>query len=586
MSKSCGIHIGQRRFAVVVLDGSAKKHKVILQEEGEIPLGEDPILGTAAALKAVAKKVKVPGENVGLAVDSGLAAYRTLSLPFDDKSKIEDVVKFEVESQLPQWDIDDVIVDFLTLSSTPGVESNLLITAVPKDRLEARIRACERAGLEPFEAELDTSALFNAAAQSGLLHEEGAQVLVHVGETTTSVVVADGGRLQAMRSIHTGAEPLSLPADEPEDFGDEDGDEFEDEAPAAPRVDEAELARRRAAGAERLRRELARTVSAANTENPIEGIFVTGLQLPELFSGPILEVPVEPFTALPGEDETDGVGECAVAYGAALRRLGGGVLRGTLRREELRYTGKFERLELPLAVLGLLVLMSLWVQLTILDQKIGWRGEGDPLDERRHGDMQLWLVGSNLFMLGDEDRAGRLAPPPDGIANYAKRAQRGEDTDRTKMEELKEIQRLLMIEVDNAKRELGVKSSVEQPQSALEAMTMVLTVIEGMGDDIGRVAIRQISSDTALARGGKEDFVTVKLDMDFFAENDIVATRNFEKMRGALNAEPWVREFKEEPSKPFEQETGATGVYLDNLTIEVDTTKIPDDVPVPSTEEG
>ena len=33
----------------------------------------------------------------GLAVDSGLAAFRSLTVPFDDRAKIEDIIRFEVK---------------------------------------------------------------------------------------------------------------------------------------------------------------------------------------------------------------------------------------------------------------------------------------------------------------------------------------------------------------------------------------------------------------------------------------------------------------------------------------------------------
>ena len=107
------------------------------------------------------------GEGIALAVDSGLAAFRNLTLPFDDRSKIEDVIKFEIESDLPQWDIDDVIVDFLVTDSKPGVQSDLLVTAVPKTHLGPKLEACNRAGLEASEAELDGAALFDVALQTG-----------------------------------------------------------------------------------------------------------------------------------------------------------------------------------------------------------------------------------------------------------------------------------------------------------------------------------------------------------------------------------------------------------------------------------
>jgi len=60
-----------------------------------------------------------------------------------------------------------------------------------------------------------------------------------------------------------------------------------------------------------------------------------------------------------------------------LRELGGGLLQPRLRREDLRFTGKFERLELPLAVFSLLLFTLLAVQLIVINKQILWRDEGD-----------------------------------------------------------------------------------------------------------------------------------------------------------------------------------------------------------------
>jgi hypothetical protein len=572
MAKSCGIYIGLRRWAVVVLEGNAKKHHVILQQSGTIPSGEDSVNSTARDLREVAKKVKVHSENIGLAIDSGLASYRTLSLPFDDPSKIEEVIKFEVESDLPQWDIDDVIVDFLTLHTTPGVESTLLVTAVPKERLEARLRACERAGMEPYEAELDTTALFNAAHAVGLLRPDGAQVLLHVGDTTTSVVVVDGGKLLNMRSIHTGVAPATFGAAPEAGAGagaEGAAPEAEPAAPPPP-IDLEVDARRRAGAAARIRREVARTISGATTDHPFEGVYVTGLQLPELYTEPLLDVPVAPFVGLPGEG--DDVGECAVAYGAALRPLGAAVLKGTLRREELRYTGKFERLELPLAVFGMLLLTCLWVQLVVVNRQILWRGEGNLAREQR-GDMQIWLEASNQFMLPnpEDDYPGRLKAPPADLEAYARKAQKGEDDERTKMEQLKRIEQLLTIEIDKVKRELGHISEVVQPQSALEAMTVVLGLMEEKKDEIGRVALRKLAADTQQTRGDQQPYVLVKLDIDFFAENDVEATKHYNLLQSALEAQVWCKEFERKPNKTLDDNQG---IYVEGMTIQVDTSKL------------
>src|SRR5882672_9658178 len=182
MARSCGIRIGPRRFEIVVLEGSAKKHRITAFKSGEFPQGgEDPTADAVAALKAAIKEHNIPLDATSIAVDTGLAAFRTLKLPSLDDSKVEEIIKFEVESQLPQWNIDDVVIDFLVLDRTEQ-ETSLLVTAVQKGTLQRELDVCARAGVEPLEAELEATAMVNAALGADICHVDDAQVLLHIGE--------------------------------------------------------------------------------------------------------------------------------------------------------------------------------------------------------------------------------------------------------------------------------------------------------------------------------------------------------------------------------------------------------------------
>ena len=165
MSQSIGIHLGERSFHLVALEGSLKRHKLVHASSGEIPVGEGAAQVVIERLREIVKEEKLRGESVYLAIDSGVAAFRTLTLPFDDREKIEEVIKFEIEGNLPQYDIDQVVVDFQVLSSKPGVESNLLVTAVPKDRLRGARGICERAGVVARGAVLGGAGLVDAAVE-------------------------------------------------------------------------------------------------------------------------------------------------------------------------------------------------------------------------------------------------------------------------------------------------------------------------------------------------------------------------------------------------------------------------------------
>jgi Tfp pilus assembly PilM family ATPase len=555
MSQSIGIHLGERSFDLVALEGGLKKHKVLCAVSGEIPAGEEAAQALVERLKEVVKEHKLKADSVYLAIDSGVAAFRNLTLPFDDHAKIEEVLKFEIEGNLPQFDIEQVVVDFLVLSSKPGVESSLLVTAVPKDRLAAALRLCERAGLEPLDAELEGTALFDAAFEGGLLSEHDGTVLIHVGDTSTTAIVADGRRLSSVRAIRAGAAAPRVEASESE--------EGEDGASAEPTA-AAEAGR--ADTVQRIRRELTRTLSGARTANEIKNVYVCGQELPGLVEGTLLDVPVQALPLTLGSLESPG--RHVVAFGAALRGFDGGALKPSLRREELRFSGRFERLELPLAVLALLVFTLLFVQYIILDKQLEWRDEGNlAVDPPIKGDMQIWLEASNMRMLPDptNPRAVRLSQPPEVLAKYAAEAQGGLDEERTKFEELMRIRGLLKIEIDKLAKELGRVSEIKQPQSALTAATLVMEQFAALGPD-ARVGIRSLQASFQNQQANKEDYVVVTLDADFYGASALEATRLRETLESQTKAQPWCLDFEGKSSKPLE---GGKGIQVDGLTIQV-----------------
>ncbi len=561
MAQSVGIHLGERRFHLVVLEGNVKKHKLSAAVTGEIPPGEEGSAALSEALRAAVKEHGLRADSVYLAVDSGLAAFRNLTLPFDDRDKIEEVIKFEVESDLPHWDIDQVVVDFLVLSTKPGVESSLLVTAVPKERLQRALAPCERGGLEPLDAELEGSALFDAALEAGVLQEDSACMLVHVGDASTTVVVADGRRLAAMRAIRAGAFPTRAQSEAAAVEGEEE------RAPEASESDEIP-SRRQEESAQRIRREITRTLSGVRTANEIRTIYLCGHALPGLAGNSLLELPLEPLAIVPGREVGS---ELTVAYGAALRGFGGGLLRPHLRREELRFTGRFERMELPLAVFSLLLFTMLFVQFIVLDKQIEWRDEGDLAHDLK-GDMQLWLEASNMRMLPDpkNPQTVRLPNPPEDLKTYAEQAVLGADEERTKFEEIQRIRALLKIHIDRLEKELGQVSEIQQPQSALEASTLVMELLGGLQDV--RFGVRGFEALYQPGQAGREDYVQIKMDIDFLAVDNVEATRHYNSVQSAFTSQPWCMDFDSRTNKVLPEDKG---IYVDGLTIRVDLDKAP-----------
>ncbi len=560
MARSCGLRIGPRRFELVVIDGSAKKHKITAYMSGELPReGDDPIASAAAILREAARTHNVPTDNVGVAIDTGLAAFRTIKVPFADKNKIEEVIKFEIEGQLPQWSIDDVVIDFQVLESTDEA-SDLLVTAVPKADLRTVLSICEKAGVEPLEVELETTAMVNAAMTANICTADNAQVLVHIGETSTSVVVMDGGKVREMRAIHIGALSHEYPAVEAEPAA-----EGEAPAPVDTSGDPLEVQRRLEQAIKRIRRELGRTVSAARTAHPIDAVYVCGLELPGLAGSRILDAEVRVLDVFDadGGQPAEGFSPLVVPYGVAVRQLGGGVLRPSLRREELHYSGAFERVELPLAVVALLVItfLGVWFIFLLKERKM--------IDE---GPLTFWRDSARTYVLGDPKKgvAGDLAYPPDKVVEYVKNWDN--DTERNKFDQLRYLTTLIQTDVKKLEKDLGQDAEIKQPQSAFVGMALVMDVLAKQWTDQVRPSMRTVQATYMPGRQTKPDHVKVDLTMSFLANDSLTASQAFDAFTNDVKKEPWYIDFDSKTSLPVE---GGKGIYLSNVTIEVDVSKAP-----------
>ena len=568
MARSCGIRVGSRRYELVVLDGSPRKHRLVAFSTGEYLPGDEA--DAVAALKEAGREANVPLDNVSIAIDSGLAAFRSIRLPMTDDAKIEEVLRFEIEGELPQWNIDDVVCDFMVQERTEN-ESQVLVTALQKNDVRGVLDVCLDAGFEPQEAEIEATAMINAALSADVCHEDDAQILVHIGEISTAVVVMDGGRIRSMRAIHIGALTHEPPPVVTFD-DDEDGP-----GEAAPEVDDEELERRLDQAVSRIRRELVRTISAARTENPIDAVYVCGWELPDLVETELLDVPVYELDVFEGDagQPAEGTAPLVIAYGVALRQLGGGQVAGRLRRDDLRFTGTMERIELPLAITGLMLVTALGMFVITELKEL----------RAREGDVNLWLQSAVNYMYGDPKKGTRrnLEYPWDAIKSYVGKVREAPETlEHTPEEQLFQIDRMIGLEIDQLEEDLGHDlGAVGQPQSAFQALTLVLDVLNQLGDEAGRVAIRRAAARTLGSSGGGNESVEVTLDLSFFADDVIAATGHFEAFRRAVDEKPWVQTITTRNTSEFED---GKGMFTDNLRIACDLSQI-DPVPQSDTDE-
>jgi len=142
---------------------------------------------------------------------------RTLSFPFRDAAKLEQVVPFEVENLIPMA-LDDVAMGSVVLPPRGVVEgsqkprgADVLITAAPKDKVAEHLKFLAAADLKPAAIGVDGMALYSVTK---FLQEEGSPVpgdlaIIDVGATKTTLCLIHEGRPAVLRTVLWGGNHLT-----------------------------------------------------------------------------------------------------------------------------------------------------------------------------------------------------------------------------------------------------------------------------------------------------------------------------------------------------------------------------------------
>jgi Tfp pilus assembly PilM family ATPase len=409
MVRTVGIDPGEHAVKVVELDGSYRKTRLLHAHVAVPAAGE-----RAAGIAAVVREALDAGMKGDVAMTHACreAVLRVIELPFKGHDAIRKVVKAEVEGEIHSHVVDDMVVDFHELGSTPEGGSRVLVASVPKAGVRQNIEALGGVGVEPESVDLDTMALWRVAHWAGAFEApEGAvevvgaapsiTAVVDLGARSVKVLLVEGDRLVEMRSLRLGdgaiadevarrngidvaaareavLRCLATGADHTLDVEEAVPAPAEGAAaPAAPAprrrvvVGHAEVEAAQTAFLQRLARELVRYLTSAGKASHVRCLWVTGgaLRIPGM-----TDMLQEVFGVVPREldvlgrlqhelspDDARQLGpQLAVAIGAALARLGGPV-GFELRQEDLVLSRGFERVKFPLAIACMVALLAVFV---------------------------------------------------------------------------------------------------------------------------------------------------------------------------------------------------------------------------------
>ncbi len=171
------------------------------------PAGEgDRCTLITAALRGMMEEIGVKGGPVAYAVSGHSVFARFLKLPFSDEEKLDRIIAFEAQQNIP-FPIDEVVWDYQLLGSDSDREIEVVLAAIKSDQLEKINAAVEEAGLETTLVDAAPMALYNAF-RFNYSDLSGCSLLLDLGARTTNLLLVEPGT-SFSRSIPIGGSSIT-----------------------------------------------------------------------------------------------------------------------------------------------------------------------------------------------------------------------------------------------------------------------------------------------------------------------------------------------------------------------------------------
>jgi hypothetical protein len=588
MARSLGIHLQSHGFDFALLEGSAKRYSVA--KSGSAVFRAEDLRSTKRLGKLIADTAKAGKvDQVIVTLPASGVVMRELSMPFNDREKVMQVLKFEIESELYHLDIDDVIADFIELNDGRATPT-LLVSVLEKERIGSALEVLDAADCDPPVVTLSHGSLLAALdvlPHTGDTTPESREAYLHIGAESSLMMVLNGdGSLYAVRALslgwlelarglsiedaqmtlpgsaaegesEEGAEEAALEASSEVDSEDdasaeeEDGEDDHEVAiggdaslPFGISLETAlELASESATNAfmTRFASEVRRGLAAMGI--PSGGsLYMLGAAIPglEAFLEQRLGKDIAPLDL--GLATESGVVPEPLAVGAALRGLGVDLSPMNFRQEEFRYARGLERVEGPLtlALVGVIVLFAIGfvINLQVIKQR--------KFDANRvFVEAQKKVEAINSDVEGQEDYptewmiktdfGGSGLAEQDRIVRLATNVRKGK------------------VQID----ELMGATALEMPASCLEAWRLLMSFLEDeMAGYNGKWMIESFEFSSVAANSRTPAHVSAKFGITIYPDGSGNLIGRFDNLATALKRQEWTTG---EPQIPTTESIGNEG---------------------------
>jgi type IV pilus assembly protein PilM len=158
------------------------------------------------AIKEIATDLKAKGSPVSYVISSFPVLVKFASLPALDGARVDQIVEFEAQQQVP-YPINEVVWGYQLMGEPGDVEVEVALAAVKSDELSEIDNLVTAAGLKSKGAEFSPAALYNALRFNYADLDE-TTLLVDIGARTTDMVFMEGGKV-FIRTVKIGGADIS-----------------------------------------------------------------------------------------------------------------------------------------------------------------------------------------------------------------------------------------------------------------------------------------------------------------------------------------------------------------------------------------
>lgn len=165
-------------------------------------------LQIATALREMMETLAIKRGAINYSVAAQSVFARFVKLPSVDEEKIERIIAFEAQQNVP-FPIEEVVWDYQLVGSESDEQLQVVLVAIKSDLLEGINGAVEQAGLQTAIVDVATMALYNAfrynyPAEAGT----DCSLLVDLGARTTNLLFIEPGKIFS-RSVPIGGGSIS-----------------------------------------------------------------------------------------------------------------------------------------------------------------------------------------------------------------------------------------------------------------------------------------------------------------------------------------------------------------------------------------